>query len=115
MLQLSSNPLLGPIVPVLKWSDENELIRRVNNVPTGLGGAVWCNNPPRARALADRIEAGTVWINSFEKPLPQAHLAGYKESGVGGEWGQEGLLAYCKPQVVHRYKAPVVSSRKLEN
>lgn len=113
--QLLSNLLLGPIVPVLKWTNENDLLRRVNNVPTGLGGGVWCNNPSRARALADRIESGTVWINSFEKPLPQAHLTSYKESGVGGEWGQEGLFAYCKPQVIHRYKASVVSSKTLEN
>ncbi|KAI4595436.1 hypothetical protein KJ359_006781 [Pestalotiopsis sp. 9143b] len=98
----------GPIVPVMKWKDEDEVIRRANDTLTGLGGAVWSNDLERARAIADRIEAGTVWINSFEKPLPQAHLSGYKQSGVGGEWGSEGLMAYCKPQVYHCYKAPVV-------
>ncbi|KAF3002316.1 hypothetical protein E8E14_004694 [Neopestalotiopsis sp. 37M] len=98
----------GPIVPVMKWKDEDEVIRRANDTLTGLGGAVWSDDLVRARRIADQIEAGTIWINSFEKPLPQAHLSGYKQSGVGGEWGREGLMAYCKPQVVHCYKAPVV-------
>ncbi|KAM5376266.1 hypothetical protein ACJZ2D_005637 [Fusarium nematophilum] len=94
----------GPIVPLLKWKDEDEVIQRANDTLTGLGGAVWSKDIGRARRLADRIEAGTIWINSFEKPLPQAHLAGYKESGLGGEWGREGLRAYCKPKVIHLYK-----------
>ncbi|KAI0528461.1 aldehyde dehydrogenase [Xylaria digitata] len=98
----------GPIVPVMRWKDEEDVIRRANDTTTGLGGAVWSNDLERARSIADRIEAGTVWINSFEKPLPQAHLYGYKESGIGGEWGREGLSAYCKPQVTHYYKARVV-------
>ncbi|KAK6069213.1 aldehyde dehydrogenase [Seiridium cupressi] len=97
----------GPIVPVMKWKDEDDVIRRANDTHSGLGGAVWSNDLDRAQSIADRIEAGTIWINSFEKPLPQAHLYGYKESGLGGEWGQEGLLVYSKPQVVHCYKAAV--------
>ncbi|KAM0326693.1 hypothetical protein ACHAQA_006564 [Verticillium albo-atrum] len=96
----------GPIVPVLKWSTEEEVLRRVNNTLTGLGGTVWSKDVERARSIAERVESGTVWINSFEKPLPHAHLVGYKESGVGGEWGQEGLQAYLKPQVIHSYKGP---------
>ncbi|KAM0270463.1 hypothetical protein ACHAQH_009404 [Verticillium albo-atrum] len=98
----------GPIVPVLKWSTDDEVLKRVNNTLTGLGGSVWSSDLARARSMAEKIESGTIWINSFEKPLPQAHLKGYKESGVGGEWGQEGLGAYLKPQVIHSYKASPV-------
>lgn len=92
---------------MLRWSDEDDVIRRANDTATGLGGAVWSNDINRAQAIADRIEAGTVWINSMEIPLPQAHLFGYKESGLGGEWGSDGLLSYVKPQVIHCYKAAV--------
>ncbi|KAI8666854.1 Aldedh domain-containing protein [Fusarium keratoplasticum] len=99
----------GPIVPVLSWSDEDELLSRVNDTTTGLGGAVWSSDIDRARRIASRIHAGTVWINSFEKPLPQAYLAGHKESGVGGEWGRHGLLSFCNPQIFHYYKSPVAS------
>ncbi|KAF5024590.1 hypothetical protein F66182_3353 [Fusarium sp. NRRL 66182] len=97
----------GPIVPLLKWKTEDEVIRRANDTSAGLGGAVWSRDVDRARQLADRIESGTVWINGFERPLPQAHLAGYKESGLGGEWGRKGLHAYCKPKVIHCYKSKV--------
>lgn len=98
----------GPIVPVLRWSDEEDVLRRANDCLSGLGGTIWSSEVARARKMAARIEAGTVWINSMEIPLPQAHLAGYKESGLGGEWGKEGLLTYCKPQVTHCYKSAVI-------
>ncbi|KAM0344932.1 hypothetical protein ACHAPU_007066 [Fusarium lateritium] len=97
----------GPIVPLLKWKTEDEVIRRANNTLAGLGGAVWSNDIDNARKLADRIEAGTVWINSFEKPLPQAYLSGHKESGLGGEWGRKGLSVYSKAQAIHCYKAKI--------
>ncbi|KAF5636131.1 aldehyde dehydrogenase (NAD+) mitochondrial [Fusarium sp. NRRL 52700] len=97
----------GPIVPLMKWKTEDEVIERANNTLSGLGGAVWSKDVENAQRLADRIEAGTIWINSFEKPLPQAHLAGHKESGVGGEWGRRGLGVYCQPQVIHCYKSRV--------
>ncbi|KAM0331286.1 hypothetical protein ACHAQA_002956 [Verticillium albo-atrum] len=101
----------GPIVPVLKWSNEAELMPRVNDTSSGLGGAVWSKDLVRAHRIASQIEAGTVWINSFEKPVPQAYLAGHKESGVGGEGGKQGLFAFLKPQMIHLYKSPVVSSK----
>ncbi|KIL88391.1 hypothetical protein FAVG1_08470 [Fusarium avenaceum] len=97
----------GPIVPVLKWRDEAEVIDRANDTPSGLGGSVWSRDIDRAQRMARQIEAGTIWINSFEKPLPQGYLSGHKESGLGGEWGRKGLLAYCKSKVTHLYKSKI--------
>ncbi|KAH8659963.1 aldehyde dehydrogenase [Xylariales sp. PMI_506] len=97
----------GPILPVMKWRDEEDVITRMNNTESGLGGAVWSKDIGRAERIAGRIEAGTVWINSFEKPLPQAHFSGWKQSGFGGEWGREGLYAYCLPKAIHFYKSSV--------
>ncbi|CAJ0543983.1 Ff.00g040240.m01.CDS01 [Fusarium sp. VM40] len=97
----------GPIVPVLKWRDEAEVIDRANDTPSGLGGSVWSRNIDRAQRMARQIEAGTIWINSFEKPLPHAYLSGHKESGLGGEWGRKGLSAYCKSKVTHLYKSKI--------
>ena len=54
--------------------------------------------------LAKRLEAGSVFVNSFEKPTPQAIFGGHKQSGIGGEWGTEGIKAYCNPHVIHLYK-----------
>jgi len=60
-----------------------------------------------------RLQAGSVFINSWEKPTPMAFFGGHKESGIGGEWGKLGMLAYCNAHVMHVYKekssAPAVS------
>jgi acyl-CoA reductase-like NAD-dependent aldehyde dehydrogenase len=84
---------------------------RVNYTLSGLGGSVWSNDLNRALRIAQHIEAGTIWINSFEKPLPQGYFSGYKESGVGGEWGTRGLFSYCQVQVIHYYKGVVGKSK----
>ncbi|KAM0719663.1 hypothetical protein Q7P37_003794 [Cladosporium fusiforme] len=94
----------GPIVPTQPWSDEEEVIKRANNTLTGLGACVWGKDVEHAERIAKRLEAGSVFVNSFEKPTPQAIFGGHKESGIGGEWGTEGLKAYCNPHVIHLYK-----------
>ncbi|XHG08797.1 hypothetical protein AWENTII_011888 [Aspergillus wentii] len=102
--RIATEEQFGPILPVFTWSDEEDLISRVNNSDNGLGGSVWSTDIPKARGMAGRIEAGSVWINSFPNPLPQCHLVGWKSSGVGGEWGLQGLKAYCNVQVQHEYR-----------
>ncbi|OQO11845.1 hypothetical protein B0A48_03572 [Cryoendolithus antarcticus] len=94
----------GPIVPTQPWDDEEEVIRRANNTNTGLGACVWGKDEKHAEAIAKRLEAGSVFVNSFEKPTPQAVFGGHKESGIGGEWGKDGLKAYCNAHVIHLYK-----------
>ncbi|KAN0110828.1 betaine aldehyde dehydrogenase 1 [Hyaloscypha variabilis] len=97
----------GPIVPMMPWTTEEELLTRVNDTRTGLGGAVYCADQERAVNIAKQIEAGTIWINSFERPLPNAFFSGHKESGIGGESGEQGLLAYMNAQAIHLYKGDV--------
>lgn len=77
---------------------------RANNVDTGLGACVWAKDLDRAHRIGRRLEVGSVWINSFEKPSPKAFFSGHKESRIGGEWGTLGVLAYCNAQVTHTYK-----------
>jgi len=95
----------GPIVPTQPWSDLEEVIARANNTNTGLGACVWGKDVEKASQIARRLEAGSVFVNSYEKPTPQATFGGHKESGIGGEWGKTGLLAYCNPHVIHVYKS----------
>ena len=85
---------LGPIVPTQPWTDEEEVIRRANNSLAGLGACVWGKDIERAERIGKRLQAGSVFVNSFEKPTPQAIFGGHKESGIGGEWGKEGLKAF---------------------
>ncbi|KAJ9629532.1 hypothetical protein H2203_001906 [Taxawa tesnikishii (nom. ined.)] len=95
----------GPIVPTQPWSDEEEVIRRANATNTGLGACVWGKDVAHAERIGRRLQAGSVFINSWEKPTPQAIFGGHKESGIGGEWGSQGLLAYCNPHAMHVYKS----------
>lgn len=94
----------GPIVPTQPWTDEEEVIKRANKTNTGLGACVWGKDVARAERIGKRLQAGSVFVNSWEKPTPQAIFGGHKESGLGGEWGQEGFKAYCNAHVLHTYK-----------
>ncbi|KAL3425901.1 aldehyde dehydrogenase [Phlyctema vagabunda] len=94
----------GPIVPTQPWTDEAEVISRANDTNTGLGACVWSKDISRAERIAEQLEAGSVWINSFEQPTPKAAFGGFKESGIGAEWGSKGLLSFCNVQAVHIYK-----------
>jgi acyl-CoA reductase-like NAD-dependent aldehyde dehydrogenase len=94
----------GPIVPTQPWSDIEDVIARANNTNTGLGACVWGKDVEEASRIARRLEAGSVFVNSWEKPSPRAIFGGHKESGIGGEWGKTGLLAFMNAHVIHVYK-----------
>lgn len=94
----------GPIVPTMQYDDLEDAIARANDTRTGLGACVWGKDIEKAEAVAARLEAGNVFVNSYEKPTPQAFFSGHKESGIGGEWGKLGILAYMNAHVIHSYK-----------
>lgn len=90
----------GPIVPILTFTDTDEVIEQVNASPYGLGGSVWGTDVEAAVAVAERIESGVVWVNEIHRLSPQFPLSGHRESGIGRENGIEGLLEYCNTQVI---------------
>jgi acyl-CoA reductase-like NAD-dependent aldehyde dehydrogenase len=90
----------GPIVPVLKFSDEDDAIRRANDTRYGLSGSVWSSNPERAAALASRLEVGTAWVNHHRATAATVPFGGAKESGIGRVYSEMGLKAYLEPRVV---------------
>jgi acyl-CoA reductase-like NAD-dependent aldehyde dehydrogenase len=91
----------GPIVPVLKYSDVNDAIRRANDTTYGLGATVWGKDVARASEVAMQLEAGTVWVNKhLELPL-EVPFGGAKQSGLGVEKGQEGLEEFTQTRVVN--------------
>lgn len=90
----------GPVLPVLKYSDVDDLIARVNGTDYGLGGTVWSNDLGRATDVARRVTSGTVWINQLMSIDPRIPFRGLKQSGMGTEMGQEGLEEYTQAQVI---------------
>jgi acyl-CoA reductase-like NAD-dependent aldehyde dehydrogenase len=95
----------GPVLPLLKFSDVDEVVARANGTPYGLAASVWGKDLDAAQAVADRVEAGTVWINTVQDLGPGQPFGGHKQSGLGVENGREGLLEYTNPQVIVRCKA----------
>jgi acyl-CoA reductase-like NAD-dependent aldehyde dehydrogenase len=90
----------GPVLPLLKFADVDDAIRRVNDSPYGLAGAVWSGDIGEAVAIARRMETGTVWINDNLQNSPQIPFAGFKQSGFGVENGRQGLLEFTQPKVI---------------
>ncbi|KAI1854382.1 hypothetical protein JX265_012416 [Neoarthrinium moseri] len=96
----------GPVFPVLKWTDEADVIKRANDTDMGLGASVWSQNMETAHRIAKKLKAGNVWINAHAEPQPEAPFGGHKHSGVGYEWGEGGLKAYCNAQSVYVKTSP---------
>jgi acyl-CoA reductase-like NAD-dependent aldehyde dehydrogenase len=95
----------GPILPVLKYSDVEDALRRANNSNSGLGGSIWSADIERATQLASRLECGTAWVNNHAAIQPDAPFGGVKESGIGVEFGHYGLEEYTSIQTVSISKA----------
>lgn len=90
----------GPVMPLLKFSSDDEVIARANNSEYGLAGAVWTKDTDRGVAIAEQLETGTVWINEFLHLSPFAPFGGHKQSGFGAEYGVEGLKEFTYSQVI---------------
>lgn len=91
----------GPALPIVRYTDVEDAIRQANDNPNGLGGSVWTNDEAKFRDIAGRMECGSVWRNKHGAIQPDAPFGGVKCSGVGVEFGKEGLLANTNIQVVY--------------
>jgi acyl-CoA reductase-like NAD-dependent aldehyde dehydrogenase len=94
----------GPVLPVLRYSDIDEVIARANDTEFGLGGSVWSSDRNRAFGVATRINAGTVWVNKHLDLGPDTPYAGAKQSGIGTELGREGLEEFTQATIINEAK-----------
>jgi len=91
----------GPVLPIIKFSEIDDVIQRANQSSFGLGGSVWSQNIEKAQEIANQLECGTVWINSHADLSPAAPFGGWKLSGLGYSFGLDGLLLFTKKQAIH--------------
>jgi acyl-CoA reductase-like NAD-dependent aldehyde dehydrogenase len=102
--RLVTEEQFGPIVPVLRYSDINDAVARANNSQYGLGGTVWAKDLDRAFEVAAKIDTGIVWINKFLDVSLDVSFGAAKQSGIGTEFGQEGLEAFTQAKVINMAK-----------
>lgn len=94
----------GPVLPLIRFSDTDDVIARANATEYGLGASVWGSDEERAFEVAQHIASGTVWVNETQHLSPTAAFGGLKQSGLGVEGGEEGLLEYSNAQTLVRKK-----------
>ncbi|MDF3281145.1 aldehyde dehydrogenase family protein [Gordonia sp. N1V] len=90
----------GPILPLLKWNDEADVIARANDTVWGLGATVWGDDLEAVERIGRQIEAGTVWLNEVHQYSPHQVFGGHKQSGIGAENSLHGLAEYTNHQTV---------------
>ncbi|MFW0794880.1 aldehyde dehydrogenase family protein [Gordonia sp. CPCC 205515] len=102
----NDNPLVaeeqfGPALPIIRYTDLDEVVGLANALDVGLGASVWSSDRDKARDVAARLEAGTVWINKHGGVHPMIPFGGVKKSGYGLEFGVEGLKGVSVPQIIN--------------
>jgi acyl-CoA reductase-like NAD-dependent aldehyde dehydrogenase len=91
----------GPVLAILPFDDIEDAVRRANDTEYGLGGSVWSPNVERAQKIAERLEAGSTWVNQHPSMDPHVPFGGIKSSGLGVEGGLRGLEEFTYLQIVN--------------
>ncbi|KAL4749324.1 hypothetical protein BDW72DRAFT_214129 [Aspergillus terricola var. indicus] len=102
--RIATEEQFGPVVPLLSWSDESDVIARANNTKLGLGASVWSSDLDQAARIAAKLQAGSVWVNTHFEADFRAPFGGHKESGIGTENGLHGLRQWCNLQTLYLKK-----------
>jgi len=100
-MRLAKEEIFGPVLSVLKWTEEEELFEHVNAVEYGLTASIWTRNLVTAHRAASRVQAGYVWINHSGQHFLGAPFGGFKQSGIGREECIEELLEFTQIKNVH--------------
>ncbi len=93
---IAREEIFGPVLSVMTFRTPAEAITKANNTPYGLSAGIWSEKGSRVLAVADKLRAGVIWANTFNKFDPASPFGGYKESGYGREGGLSGLAAYLE-------------------
>jgi aldehyde dehydrogenase (NAD+) len=100
-MRIAREEIFGPVLTVIRAKDEKEAVEIANNSNYGLAGGVWSQDNEKALNIANKLRAGTVWINEWHLLNDKAPFGGYKQSGIGRELGLEGLKEYTELKHIH--------------
>ncbi|MEM7759268.1 MAG: aldehyde dehydrogenase family protein [Cyanobacteria bacterium P01_A01_bin.40] len=99
-MQIAREEIFGPVMSIIKFHDLEEVIERANQTKYGLAAAVWTKDINKAHIVAHCLRAGTVWLNCYDAIDAAAPFGGFKQSGIGRELGEYGLLNYTEVKTV---------------
>jgi acyl-CoA reductase-like NAD-dependent aldehyde dehydrogenase len=100
-MRIAREEIFGPVLCVMKYDTVDQAVQIANDSIYGLGGGVWSQDVEKAKAVAKRMRTGTVWINEWHMLSERAPFGGYKQSGIGREFGEEGLNAYTEVKTLY--------------
>jgi aldehyde dehydrogenase (NAD+) len=95
-MRIAQEEIFGPVLAVIPFKDDEEAVAIANDTIYGLAAGVWTQNMGRAITMADRLQAGTVWVNTYRAVSYMSPFGGYKKSGIGRESGQEMIKEYLQ-------------------
>jgi acyl-CoA reductase-like NAD-dependent aldehyde dehydrogenase len=109
---IAREEIFGPVLSVLTFRTPAEAIAKANNTPYGLSAGIWSDKGSKILAVADKLRAGVIWANTFNRFDPASPFGGYKESGYGREGGRHGLGAYLAPAAAARVEVAEESAKR---
>jgi len=98
--RIAREEIFGPVLSVLTFRTPDEAVEKANNTPYGLSAGIWSEKGSRTLWMAQRLRAGVIWANTFNRFDPASPFGGFKESGFGREGGRHGLASYLRAEVV---------------
>ena len=99
-MRIAREEIFGPVLSIISFTDEEEAIAIANDSSYGLASGIWTEDIRRIMRLPSRLEAGTVWVNTYRAMSFLAPFGGYKQSGIGRESGQDSIKDYMQRKTV---------------
>jgi acyl-CoA reductase-like NAD-dependent aldehyde dehydrogenase len=99
-MDIAREEVFGPVLSVLRFSDEADVLARANASDYGLAAGLWSQDVSRVRRMADRLHAGTVWVNCWGETDAASPFGGVKQSGYGREMGKDAIALYSQTKSV---------------